>query len=80
MINEIRQTVVVTARTTTILLALEFWVSATALTWFLLLCTRSSGLQSKADIVAAWIARSGVEAAVRTASGLVRRAGRSHGR
>ena len=75
MINEIRQTVVVTARTTTILLALEFWASAAALTWFSLLCTRSSGLQSKGEISAAWFARSGVEAAVLTAPELVRRAG-----
>ncbi len=73
MINEIRQTVVVTARTTTILLALEFWASAAALTWFSLLCTRSSALQSKGDISAAWIARRGVEAAVLAAPELVRR-------
>jgi len=35
--------------TTIILLALEFWTSSAALTWFSLLCTQSSWLQSKGE-------------------------------
>ena len=46
MITETRKMVIVTARITTILP--EFWVSA-ALTWFSLLCTQRSRLQSKAE-------------------------------
>jgi hypothetical protein len=49
MISETRQTVIVTARTTIILLALEFLASAAALTLFWLLCTQRGGLQSKAE-------------------------------
>jgi NADPH:quinone reductase-like Zn-dependent oxidoreductase len=48
MINDTRQTLIVTARTTIVFLALEFWVSATALTSSLL-CTQRSGLQLKAE-------------------------------
>jgi hypothetical protein len=49
MTSKTRQAAIVTARTVIILLALEFWVSAAALTWFSLLCTQLSTVQWKAE-------------------------------
>jgi hypothetical protein len=49
MTSKTRQAAIVTARTVIILLALEFWVSAAALTWFSLLCTQRSTVQWKAE-------------------------------